>query len=596
MGFCAMIWALCTVVLSKEKGMQETDNPLAEKSTAAVMWALQTHFSDEALLIEPYLLKLFQALNDGHSYIWLNTQDREVLLQAPHLVTTTPQAGLMPLVLMGNRLFLAKIWQLETDIGDAVLAKLKQKIDIGVEDGIAQALMDYFPDDNAKAQKQAAAQALLNRLMVIIGGPGTGKTTTVAKILLMLFKTQASQQLPSIALVAPTGKAAARMTEALHGSVNAIEHISKHEKDYLMQLQGMTLHRFLRVMPPKMQSPFNQHHPVPYDIVVVDEASMIDLSMMKNLLLAIGPSSRLIILGDAEQLPSVGAGAVLSALSQETQIYHGHLPRLKKWLGEGVENLPTCQDISLNMAVTTLTHSHRFGEHSGVGQLARLVLNQGNLSPCFMQFSAALQLQAQRNPIFTKMFEEQGAYWEAVAANNVAAAFTAMGQLLVLAVYRQDVEWFNQQYRQFLCEKGLASINQHFAGQMIMMAHNDYGLGVFNGDIAIVLADENQVLQAYFPHEGQFRAVSLSRLPAFDDAFAITVHKSQGSEAQSVWLLGPENEDTHSALFNKALLYTAITRAKEKFTYWGSMDSLQKAATNTANRRSSLPILLGGKA
>ncbi len=574
--------------------MNVNQQTLAEKSAQAAVWALSKEYPLEAPLLQSYLVSLFQALSDGHGYIGVNYTMQSVLAQAPHLVTRQPEKGLLPLVWQDDKLFLAKVWQLESDIAKTLLRKVSFKgIQKPSNEKIAALLSAHFPDESSSGQKLAAALALLNTIMVLMGGPGTGKTTTVAKILLMLLSVQDdSASPPNIALVAPTGKAAARMTEALH---NSLLHIDANEADkaVLQNLQGMTLHRFLKIHPPRLQSPFNEHNPIGYDIVVVDEASMVDLGMMQQLLSALPAQCRLIVLGDAAQLPSVGTGAVLAALPQQTRFYSEHLDTLKQWLPEWIEKIPTQQHISLHMATVILTHSHRFDDTAGIGRLAKDILAGGeSLAGCFADSAKSVTLEESSSDVFARLFAAQSGYWQAVANHDVQDAFEKLSEVLVLAVYRKDIERFNQGYRQYLCQKQLGNMHTWFEGQVIIMKSNDYGLNVFNGDVAIVMQDKAGQLQAYFPDAKQPRAVALSRLPDFEDAFAITVHKSQGSEATEVWLLGPEKEDDDATLFSQALLYTAVTRAKKRFVYWGSFNSFEAAAKRQVVRRSALSLWL----
>ncbi len=563
----------------------------AKKSAEAVLWALNQHYPEETEIIESYLKDLFAAFYEGHSCILVNAKDMAKLSQAHHLVTSHPQSGLKPLVLQDKQLFLAKMWQLEQDIAHAIWRKLACKASIAEDFDANVLLANYFPDTESAEQKLAAALALLNTIMIITGGPGTGKTTTVAKILLMLLHMYAEDNPPSIALVAPTGKAAARMTEALQSSLQFID-AKESYKDRLQKLQGMTLHRFLKIYPPKLQTPYHENNPVPYDIVVVDEASMVDLGMMKQLLCAMSKETRLIILGDNQQLPSVGAGAILASFPKETIISSEQESLLKQWVPEWIEKLSVQQHISLNMAVASLTYSHRFNDQAGVGRLAKLVLAAEPLQNCFDKFSTQLMCEPCKDSLLNDFYLLQQRYWQAIADKNIEQAFSALSDTLVLAIYRQDIKDFNQNYREFLTKKGKANLTTWFSGQVIMLTSNDYVLNVFNGDIAIVLEDNSGSLQAYVPSEDGFRGIPLSRLPSYEDAFAITVHKSQGSEAKSVWLIGPENSIGQDGLFNQALLYTAITRAKENFKYWGSMQSLESAAKRNEERRTGLKTWL----
>ena len=561
---------------------------LNQAAAEAVVALFQRIAPDVVEVCEPFIYRLFAALQDGHTFIWLHDDEAAVLQEAAPLVARTGDA---PLVLQGRRLFLGRIWQLERDLAREIVRLAKAALPVLNREQSRQNLADWFQETGSEGQQAAAALALLQPFMLISGGPGTGKTTTVAKLLALLC--DAAPVLPRIALAAPTGKAAAHMARSLHKALARFA-VPEAVKAHLQALDGQTVHRLLKLRPPQMQPQFDAESPLPLDILVVDEASMLDLSLLLNLLRAVPNGCRVVLLGDEDQLPSVGAGAILAALAQPTVLSLSTAQQL-------AELLPhppfACADTISPLAenIAHLTFSHRFGEHSGLGCLARAVTT-GEAEQAWAQFAAFPQelhmKQANIAQQVAELYTLQTDYWRAVDANDVAAAFAHQTDVVVLAARRDDAAQFNEAYRRYLQQQGRVRLDMPwFAGQMIMIERNDYPLGLFNGDIGLILLDSTSAtgaLAAYFPAAEGFRKIALSRLPVYATAFAMTVHKSQGSEYRDVWLLPPTSEATEQNGLTRPLLYTAITRARETFVFWGKPDTFKAACLHNEQRRSAL--------
>lgn len=567
-------------------------NDLNQSAAQSALDFLQRFASAEAGIAEPYVLRLFAALQDGHSYIRLTDDEAEQLASAENIVG---RQGGMPLVMQGRRLFLGRMWQLERDLA-AEICRLAhpsaEKVDWMQA---AQNLHSWFADKGSEGQRDAAALALLQSFMLITGGPGTGKTTTVAKLLGLICSN--SRQLPRIALAAPTGKAAAHMARALH---RALDGFSLPEKiySYLVQLEGQTVHRLLELRPPQMQSAYNRWRPLPYDVLVVDEASMLDTSLLLQLLRAVPDGCRVIFLGDEHQLPSVGAGAVLAALSQDTVLSSETAGKLAEYLPEHGFLVDDEKAVPLSQNSARLTVSHRFGADSGIGCLARAVIAKDAESAWaqFGRFSQELEvMQADVKKQAELLYQRHEKYWRAVDSGNVALAYGHAADVAVLAAWRKDAEIFNETYCRHLQRFGRATEETPwFAGQIIMVTRNDYIQDLFNGDIGLIMPDTASAngLAAYFPDIEGFRKTAVSRLPAYETAFAMTVHKSQGSEYREVWLVPPSvasayDEDSLSGL-NNALLYTGITRARKRFVFFGSKQEMTAAVETVKIRRTAL--------
>ena len=567
-------------------------NDLNQSAAQSALDFLQRFAPEEAGMAEPYVLRLFAALQDGHSYIRLTDDEAEQLALAENIVG---RQGGMPLVMQGRRLFLGRMWQLERDLA-AEICRLAhpsaEKVDWMQA---AQNLHSWFADKGSEGQRDAAALALLQSFMLITGGPGTGKTTTVAKLLGLICSN--SRQLPRIALAAPTGKAAAHMARALH---RALDGFSLPEKIYshLVRLEGQTVHRLLELRPPQMQSAYNRWRPLPYDVLVVDEASMLDTSLLLQLLRAVPDGCRVIFLGDEHQLPSVGAGAVLAALSQDTVLSSETAGKLAEYLPEHSFLVDDEKAVPLSQNSARLTVSHRFGADSGIGCLARAVIAK-DAESAWAQFSRFPQelevMQADVKKQAELLYQRHEKYWQAVDSGNVALAYGHAADVAVLVAWRKDAEIFNETYCRHLQRFGRATEGTPwFAGQIIMVTRNDYIQDLFNGDIGLIMPDAASAngLAAYFPDMEGFRKTAVSRLPAYETAFAMTVHKSQGSEYREVWLVPPSvasayDEDSLSGL-NNALLYTGITRARKRFVFFGSKQEMTAAVETVRIRRTAL--------
>lgn len=441
-----------------------------------------------------------------------------------------------PLVWDGQRLYLRRYWDYERRIAEDLLARIATPgaLDLQVESRLAERFADA-------GQRNAARIALGHRLALISGGPGTGKTHTLARIIGLL-----QEQHPSlrIALAAPTGKAAARMTEALQVAGVATEG------------GAQTLHRLLGMRADGSGFRHRREHPLAYDVLVVDEASMIDLSLMAHLLDALPVTARLILLGDRDQLAAVEAGAVFADL---------------------------CDSPRLDACVALLTTSFRFGDDSGIGQLADC-LRSGDAEGVVAQLQAGgsdlvWQSEAGIHGAIGAARAGYRAYLESVAsAASPDELFERFNRFRVLCAHRQDVATIN---RALATGSGLRPT----AGMPLLVLRNDSLLRVFNGDIGLVLPDPaDGQLKCCFPGEPP-RWIPLTRLPDWEPAWVMTVHKSQGSEFAQVLLVLPS---AVSPVAMRELVYTGVTRAKQGVALWAGEAVLRAAIERRAERMSGL--------
>ncbi|WP_373741999.1 exodeoxyribonuclease V subunit alpha [Neisseria sp.] len=565
------------------------------------------HAPDAAPAVAPLVRRLFAALEEGHSFIETDRSEAAQLAELPELAGAH---GGTPLVLRGRKLFLGRMWRLERDLAAEIVRLARAECVPPDWFQTAFYLENWFSGAGSEGQRDAAALALLQNFMLISGGPGTGKTTTVAKLLALVCSNGTA--MPRIALAASTGKAASHMAHALHRALDGFD-MPESVRAGLSRLEGQTVHRLLKLRPPQMQGAFDRANPLPLDVLVVDEASMLDTALMLQLLRAVPTGCRVVLLGDENQLPSVGAGAVLAALSQPTVLDVQTASSLQQMVprhGFAVSDNPP----PLARNVAHLTVSHRFGPDSGIGCLARAAA-AGDGGTAWAQFAAfpdeLAVAQGGVKQQAAAFYAKQADYWQAVDAGDIALAFGRQADAVVLAAWRDDAAAFNEAYRRLLQQHGrIKGDAAWFAGQVVMMTRNDYALELFNGDIGIVLHDRfsdglesgqnhdghaRHALAAFFPAADGFRKIPLSRLGGHETAFAMTVHKSQGSEYREVWLLPPSvpTADADGAQgLNRALFYTAVTRARERFVFWGTQAELETAVRNDRPRRSALKEML----
>ena len=566
---------------------------------------------------------------------WLAALDQPALVGA--------DAGNTPLVLVGTRLYLRRYWQYEQDVRAGIERRLaaSAQMEASLQAGSARTALDVlFPPRSADAtgadwQKLACALTARSAFSIITGGPGTGKTTTVVR-LLALLQTLALDGIANplrparplrIRLAAPTGKAAARLNESIAGAVEQLPVDALPNGAAVREAIPTvvtTLHRVLGTRPDSRRFRHDASNPLPVDVLVIDEASMVDLEMMAAVLDALPASARLILLGDKDQLASVEAGAVLGELCQRAGEGH-YTPATRDWLlaatGERIEEaMLDEQGTALDQSIAMLRHSHRFSAQSGIGQLATLV-NTGDAAAVARIWthghadlallvcsatddasfkalvidgyggasdaSASAQLFGANGELgrprygyrhyLETMRTQQPDRYDAPEAFDVwaRAVLKAHGEFQLLCALRRGpwgVEGLNKRIARLLQEDGLIAMRgEWYPGRPVLVTRNDYELGLMNGDIGITLevpgtTDENPVLRVAFPAAdgtGGIKWVLPSRLQAVETVLALTVHKSQGSEFMHAALVLP---DTFSPILSRELVYTGITRARAFLT------------------------------
>lgn len=614
-----------------------TDSKAASSHFLAIAFGEQVKIWAKEQNADPYTQTWISALacylsaavSSGHVYLPLQDTDaiislapelkpdmpwpsldkiKQILVQS-HLVDTPDNLTNKPMVLDSqNRLYLHRYYAYE----DA-LAKKIQSMNISEEGSQKNRLYPYSPHldhyfgktgkQDIDWQKIAAALALRQRLTIISGGPGTGKTTTVANILACFLEQQHNQKKEQsathrIALAAPTGKAAMRMMESIKSQISrfpeAIQQQMPKEAFTLHRLLGMTFHPGI----------FRHHanNPLPLDMLVVDEASMIDLALAYRLFDAIPSHARLILLGDKDQLAAVEAGSVFSDLSANPALSPDCISDLAKACGIDKKNIisPKSDGAGPKDSTIWLTKNFRFGSNSTISQLASAIRDG--------QFASAKNIL--NNPA------DNAVTWisetSSVSLNNLLLKdhFHLKNYLTTLKKHPDDPKKVFESFESFriLCavregRYGVSNINamisayvkaqlaipshqEWYIGRPVMIRQNNYSIGLFNGDIGIVLPNENNALVLYFPSSnGEFRTISPGKLPDYETAFAMTIHKSQGSEFDSTMILIPHQ---HSPIITKELLYTAVTRAKKQVLLFCNESVLEKGIQKSVRKPSGL--------
>lgn len=495
----------------------------------------------------------------GHSCLPVSKADTR-LLQALHLVS---DGGQTPLVLHNSRLYLHRYFRYETRLARQISAMAAKNFPL-VEK--ANLLDSFFEDSELGTdwQKEAAKVALQKGLTIICGGPGTGKTTTVVKILALLML-MADHGL-DVALAAPTGKAAMRLSESIGSSLDRM-HLPKEIKA-VIPVEAKTLHRLLGVKRQSPQFRHNQENPMGWDVVVVDEASMVDLAMMSKLVDALKPGARLLLLGDKDQLASVESGAVL---------------------GDFIKSLPD--------NTVELRKTYRFDDN--IKQLAESI-NAG----CSERAWALLSDPSAKNVMILQpdligyigkqyeRFMEEVYRQPVLDVRDIFATFNSFQVLCGVHYGSRGVEGINRRVESSLARRGFGCRSDSwYLGRPVLITRNDYSLDLYNGDIGICLPDgDGGSVKVWFERsDGSLRSYSPYRLPRCETVFAMTIHKSQGSEFDEVVVVLPEEDNR---ILSRELIYTAVTRAKKTVKLVAEQQVFELALSRNIERLSGLAELL----
>jgi exodeoxyribonuclease V alpha subunit len=471
--------------------------------------------------------------------------------------------------LVGSRLYLDRYWREEGQVCDDLVARLRRTPPDVDEAALDAGLLRVFPDASYDEQRAAARAAATRWTTVLTGGPGTGKTTTVAGLLALVAEQHllATGRMPRMALSAPTGKAAARLQEAVQEATAKLGDPVDQER--LARLQSSTLHRLLGWRrDSRVRFRHHRANRLPYDVVVVDETSMVSLTMMARLLEAMRPDARLVLVGDPDQLASVEAGAVLADLVAGF---------------EGFADSP----------VSALQTTHRFGAH--IGALAQ-ALRDGDADRVMAELHAGsdeVELVDPDDDAAMARFRSRVAdvaedLRRAGEAGDEARALAALARHRLLCAHREGpygVSGWNRQVERLVSERtGVTHYDEWYAGRPILVTANDYDQLLNNGDMGATVMVEGR-LRVVVQVGSTVREFATTRLSGVETVHAMTVHKSQGSQAHTVSVVLPDED---SRLLTRELFYTAVTRAQEQVRVVGTEAAIRAAIGREVQRASGL--------
>lgn len=506
---------------------------------------------------ESIVLQLSYAQSQGHSCISVNDAETVVILASG----MASESGDQPLVLENNKLYLQRYWHYECQLAERITGLTSV---VSVVDNLTEIIDRYFPvKSDIDWQKLAAVAAVKSPFTIVTGGPGTGKTTTVVKILALLL--ELSAQSLNIALAAPTGKAAMRLQESIGQSKKDLP--CADDIKSIIPEQVVTIHRLLGARPPSPYFKYNTETPLPYDIVVIDEVSMIDLPLMCKLVGALKENSRLILLGDKDQLASVETGTVLADLTNALPTY---TQELKK--------------------------SYRFSGY--IKTFADAVNAQESESAWGLLEKNYPEVNLLQEELVGYIVEKQREYLQLIADHTeftkVNEAFNKFQVLCANRQGRYSVEDVNYRVTEKLKEKQLIQgAGEWYVGRPVLITQNDAVLHLYNGDIGLCMADEEsngQLMVCFLLADGTIRKYPPARLPSCETVFAMTIHKSQGSEFDEVLLLLPE---AINPILTKELIYTGITRAKKVVKLLASKSVFVATLQQKVDRSSGLADRIG---
>jgi exodeoxyribonuclease V alpha subunit len=501
-----------------------------------------------------------------------------------------------PLVLYDEWIYLLRYWRYETDIVDyfkrnMIFRPVISQIDIEQ--------IDILSNDTVDWQQLAVRKALSYPVTIITGGPGTGKTYTILSVLSVLLK---NQPFTKIALCAPTGKAASRMMESIENSLSVVEDVIP-----LIPKEAITIHRLIGWNPSSGKPKYHAGNKLPYDIVILDEASMVDLALLSRLVVAIPEQGRLILLGDKDQLASVEAGSVFGEIASIDQ--------------ESVDDIEfKTEQLRYEDIFVRLRVSRRFSSESGIGLLAEMVnrsdadsswtwlKEQNSITDCHIGNSDTWmrELTSKVSKMHDRLIGEIADLQEILSLDTpltqemgakINALFKTLTESQILSAHRRGVFGsihFNKIIDAILSEKrGLKGhypknkVEGWYHGRPVIVTANDYELGLFNGDVglAIVIHDQIKITFGYDAITNTIRWYSPAQLTNVDTSWILTVHKSQGSEFDNVDLILP---DEISPILTRELAYTALTRSKNSFTLWGTEKVWKEMINCKIERKSGL--------
>ena len=562
----------------------------------------------------PYFEQLDAALQAGDTCIAVDDDTVSDALLCSGLVGTADAR--LPFILEDGLLSSRRYWRYEQALAEICLERSADRsplLALQRDASFAEDFVAIFPAvpeaivDGHDWQRLAALVALAHKLSIITGGPGTGKTTVAGRIIALAMRAMQRQQQRdlNVCIAAPTGKAAQRLRESLMETGQAL-----HEQGFLSTLQlqhltaqAATLHRLLR-----------QRNKEQIDLVIIDEISMADVATLSCVMQGLAAHTQVIFLGDPKQLASVEAGHVLGEIAalDQAQVFADVANFYQELCGVAADALQATATNPLALAQIHLRKNWRSAKSPALSELAAAIENSPAAVQTFFEHDAyqasaaqAVEKNGRRIPVFAErrdmrqqaeMFDalmtENGAWLQAVvSASDPQFALDILAQRRFLCARRSGiagVEWLNQRIEEYLRQESAIQVwdNGHYHGQPVMVTENNYDLDVYNGDIGIVHGERHQA-SVYFPDsDGRLRSINVERLAHIEAVFAMSIHKSQGSQFEHVEILTAQHDEGHlQELLTKELIYTAITRAAYSARLWMDWPLLQAALQRHSSRR-----------
>jgi exodeoxyribonuclease V alpha subunit len=513
-----------------------------------------------------------------------------------------------PFIVSNNKLYLYRYYNYETQIINSLkcfletekslyadrLEKLKSLKTFITSDLQADLENKDLPEDEmVDWQLAASITGYLNNFTIVTGGPGTGKTTTVAKILALIYEAEPAAR---VIFAAPTGKAAQRVIESLKSN----DKVPDSLKEKFGKLDPKTIHGLLGFIPDSPYFWHNSRNYLDFDVIIIDEASMIDVAMFSKLLSAVNPKCRLIVLGDKNQLASVEAGSLFgdlcNSLTKLNQMSKEQLNLINDFIVDATAKIPLAYAANTNELlfnhVVELKFSHRFDSKGGIGLFSKAIIaGDAELVKKFItenNHEAVKFDQDYKIDVFQNFAE---GYKNYISEQDTKQALKNMNQLRVLCAVKQGnngIHKVNGRIENYLKRKGyINSYSEIYSNRPVMNTRNHHDIKLFNGDVGTLRKDDNGIYRAYFlDKDNEVRSFIPGLLPGLETVFAMTIHKSQGSEYNKVLVILPDNKD--NPLLTRELLYTAITRAKDEVVIQGTLEVILETIKKEVKRASGI--------
>jgi exodeoxyribonuclease V alpha subunit len=568
----------------------------------------------ENKVVEPYAYILSKKISEGNICVELDNlnidnfedfpfdeiQPKDELIKQTNLVSSDPSIK-KPFIIEGNLLYLHRYFVYE----NIIFNKIKQSINfensqltqrIKELNALQPLIKNLFTDSESRQgllpeektdwQLVAAINTLLHQFSIITGGPGTGKTTTVAKILALIYASDPDEK---VALAAPTGKAGMRMAESLR---NTTINLSEDLKEKFNQLKPYTIHRLLGYQKNTPYFKHNENNHLPITTLIIDESSMIDVALFAKLMTAVSVNTRVILLGDKNQLASVEAGSIFGDLCDTSFIENAVTNERRTFINQFIEETERKinNDFEINNSshpllhhITCLKRSRRFNSNEGIGKISKSIINSdiANFSSYFDNKDEKVIYDEKYNE---KLFEETVLNYKLfIEEKDITKALKYLNELRVLCAVKESEEgvyFINKRIENILKSHKLIDVkNEFYHNRPIIVTSNNYNLGLFNGDTGIIRQEGNHVVAWFEDAEKGVKKVLPGFITSYETVYAMTIHKSQGSEYNKVLIVLPKH--LNNELLTRELLYTGVTRAKNKVI----IQSSKEVALHTVNSR-----------